>query len=322
MGTASLLSFVTVVLGFATCFAAIHIPLEPEIDPPEILSETGVLAENLVDYRINQALWVDFAAKKRRLFLPEGTQIQFSPTNSYQFPVGTVFVKHFEMEISKGIFRNVETRVLVRKNGEPEKWVGYTYLWNGNDAKLVDGRSNPEVLLEIDNSAPGGARAQKFKVPSRRQCLQCHNESVGYVRSFNTRQLNREEQLDELNQKNIFNQQLEPSAHYEKFAAITDESIAQETRVRTYLDVNCSHCHNPGPAAMCNFTGLDFRYDYFSPEALVISGHLTKGHAADSAIFQRMSSVQQGIRMPFIGSALRDEAALSVVEGWINSLHE
>ena len=54
-----------------------------------------------------------------------------------------------------------------------------------------------------------------------------------------------------------------------------------------------------------------------------ISGYINeKGSKENSAIFQRMSSVQQGIRMPFIGTSLRDEPALTVVGKWIDSLHD
>ena len=301
---------------------AVNIPLDPAVEPPGLLSETGVLGEGPLDYFIVQPLWVDFAAKKRRLFLPPGTQIQFSATENYKFPVGTVLVKHFQMEVSHNVFQNIETRILVRKTGElPENWVGYTYKWEGDDARLVDGRSAPEVVLNIDATAAGGERIQKFKIPSRRQCLQCHNESVGFVRSFLTRQLNTGAQLDELNHAGIFSEPLLTSDHYEKFFNIEDQSAVLENRVKSYLDVNCSHCHNPGPTAMCNFTGMDFRFDHFSVESVVASGHLEKGSKENSALFQRMSSVQPGIRMPFVGTSLRDEAALFGVGAWIDGLH-
>lgn len=304
-------------------FCTVNIPLDPLVDPPALLSETGVLGEGLLDYQIIQPLWVDFAAKRRRMFLPIGTKIQFSATDSYKFPVGSIFVKHFQMEVSKNVFQNIETRILVRKTGEqPENWVGYTYHWEGSDARLVDGRSSPEVILNIDATAVGGARTQKFKIPSRRQCLQCHNESVGFVRSFVTRQLNTGAQLDELSHAGIFTEKLLPSDSYERYFSIDDSSADAEMRVKSYLDVNCAHCHNPGPKALCNFTGMDFRYDHFSTEALIESGHLEKGSKANSAIFQRMSSVQPGIRMPFIGTSLRDEPALTIVGGWIDSLHD
>lgn len=304
-------------------FCTVNIPLDPLVEPPALLSETGVLDEGPLDYRIIQPLWVDFAAKRRRIFLPPGTQIQFSATDNYKFPVGTVFVKHFQMEVSKDVFQNIETRILVRKTGEqPEKWVGYTYQWEGSEAHLVDGRGTPEIILNIDETAAGGARTQKFKIPSRRQCLQCHNESVGFVRSFITRQLNSGTQLDELNHAGLFSEKLLPADYYEKYFNIADTNADPEVRVKSYLDVNCAHCHNPGPAALCNFTGIDFRFDHFNIASLVESGHLEKGSKESSAIFQRMSSVKPGFRMPFFGSSLRDDTALSIVGGWIDSLHD
>lgn len=302
--------------------ASIHIPIEPGVEPPMLLSQTGVLTEPLFDYEIIQPLWVDFAHKKRRLFLPAGAKIQFSPIGPYKFPVGTVLVKHFQMEISENIFRNIETRILVRKTGvDPENWVGYTYQWSGEDAKLVDSTASPEVIIDIDSTAAGGARTQKFRIPSRQQCLSCHNESVGFVRSVMTRQLNRDNQLEQMNTREMFHTDIGDSAQYDKFVAISDITASLELKTKTYLDVNCSHCHNPHESAPCNFTGIDFRFDMFNPEALVESGHLRKGVKDNSEIYVRMNSLEPRRRMPFIGSNMKDEVALDVVGKWIESLH-
>ena len=87
------------------------------------------------------------------------------------------------METSRQVYKNIETRVLVRKTGAAtENWVGYTYQWDGADAKLVDSFASPSVNLTIDASAEGGARKQAFQIPSRNDCLICHNSSVGFVR--------------------------------------------------------------------------------------------------------------------------------------------
>lgn len=320
--------------GTALANTLINIPLQKDVEPPALLSNTGIFQGNIVNlepnaellaYDINQALWVDYAKKQRYLYLPPNEKIIFSKDQAWAFPVGTILVKHFRMETSFQIYQNIETRILVRKEGqETQNWVGYTYRWTGEDAVLVDGRASPEVLLTVDVTADGGARVQNFKIPNRRMCLQCHNSSVGFVRSVNTEQINREysgtNQLVNWNQHSIFDKDIGTIDNFIKFSDLKDLAASPEEKVKTYLDVNCSHCHNPDPAAMCSFTGLDFRYGHFNIEDLVSSGHLVKGSKADSMIYQRMSSEVVGIRMPFIGSKLKDTLALDTIGTWIDSL--
>lgn len=314
--------------------ADLNIPLQKNIEPPTLLSKTGLFqgemtnlqpAKELITYDINQALWVDFAKKLRFLYLPPNKKIIFSENEAWGFPVGTVLVKHFKMETSYQIFKNVETRILVRQEGEDvQNWVGYTYQWGDNDATLVDAKSSPNVVLNVDATADGGARIQNFKIPSRKMCLQCHNSSVGFVRSVRTEQINREfaatNQLIKWNTLNLFEKDIGSIDKFIKFSSVTDPNTSLEERTKTYLDVNCAHCHNPDPAAMCNFTGIDFRYDKFNVESLVASEHLVKGSKESSVIFQRMNSEQPGLRMPYIGSQLKDNLALDVIGAWIDGL--
>jgi hypothetical protein len=311
--------------------AAPNIPLQEGIEPPLKLSETGLFnrlsplepSPELRPYEINQALWVDHAQKQRFLYLPAGSKVGFSPTEAYGFPVGAIFVKHFRMETSKNVFRNIETRILIHKDNAG-KWEGYTYVWEGDDARLVEKTEKVVVSLEVDETAPGGARAQKFKIPTRVQCMQCHNASVGFVRSFLTPQLNRASgignQLEQLAHDGIFDLEIGAASQYEAYARIDDLAQSLDKRVKSYFAVNCSHCHNPAPEAMCNFTGLDFRFGMIKVEDLVASGHLKPGKKEESEIFRRMSSTMPGERMPYFGSDLRDETALGVIGEWIDGL--
>lgn len=329
-----LISLINILISTSIAHAEINIPLQKDIEPPHLLSMTGLFqgdvislqpVSELLAYDINQALWVDYAKKQRFLYLPQNKKILFSENNAWIFPVGTILVKHFKMETSFQVFKNIETRILVRKEGgDVQNWVGYTYKWIDNDATLVDAKESPVVDLNIDATADGGARVQNFKIPNRKMCMQCHNSSVGFVRSVRTEQINREyannNQLLKWNTLNLFDKDIGSIDKFIKFSTITDSNASLEERAKTYLDVNCSHCHNPDPAALCYYTGLDFRFDKINVDALVASEHLVKGSKEASMIYQRMSSEQIGERMPYIGSQLKDNIALSVVGAWIDSL--
>ena len=136
---------------------------------PQRLSETGLFentpllwpAPGVIPYAVNAPLWADYAGKQRWIALPEGGSIEFDPPEPWMFPVGTVLVKHFDLEMVSGdpnSTRKLETRVLVF---EDTGWAGYTYKWNEQqtDAELLQG-SLLEELSVVDVRAPTGHRDQ------------------------------------------------------------------------------------------------------------------------------------------------------------------
>ncbi|MHC4341599.1 MAG: PQQ-dependent sugar dehydrogenase, partial [Planctomycetota bacterium] len=108
---------------------------------PQTLSETGLYtntanlepASGLIEYDVSAPLWTDGAEKRYWLALPGSARIGFHPTEAWDFPVGTVVVKHFELGGQK-----VETRVLVHATSG---WQGFSYKWNPaqDDADLLPG---------------------------------------------------------------------------------------------------------------------------------------------------------------------------------------
>ena len=120
----------------------------PTATVPTKLSETGLFddvatltpVDGLMPYDINAPLYSDDALKRRWIGLPGVTTISPSTAEPWVFPVGTVLVKHFELEQTVGdssTRRRLETRVLLRGMSE---WLGYTYRWNAaqTDADLLD----------------------------------------------------------------------------------------------------------------------------------------------------------------------------------------
>ena len=313
--------------------AKVTFPTEAGTPPPELLSQTGLFvgevsklepSPELRPYSINQPLWVDYAKKKRWVFLPEGTQITFNADGPWAFPVGTIIIKHFDMEVSKGVFQKIETRILVHQKSEKEQdWIGYAYQWEGDDAKLVPNGQRPTVTLNVHASAPGGERTQEYQIPSRSDCLQCHHSSVGFVRSVRTEQLNRmegeENQLRQWETAGVFQNKIGDLSLLKAFGSIKDKELDLEHRVKSYLSVNCAHCHNPDPTARCAFIGIDFRYDFINKTELIDFGYLVPGSAEESEIFLRMESEQPFFRMPYIGTKLKHPKAVEVLKEWIDN---
>jgi hypothetical protein len=110
---------------------------------------------------------------------------------------------------------------------------------------------------------------------------------------------------------------------------LADESAPLADRVRSYLDVNCSVCHNPGRY----FSAFDARYERDPNEQGLIEGPsyfhgefngamriIKPGSVQLSVAHMRLSSHDPHLRMPPLGTTVVDEEAQRVIAAWIESL--
>lgn len=322
---------------------------------PALLSQTGLFtnlpgntnltpASGLIEYDLNLPFWSDGALKRRWVAVPANATVTFSSTGAWTFPVGTVIVKHFEMEMTDGdpnSARRLETRILTRtSNG----WEGYTYRWNAGetDADLLATRETEVLTI---NAGTSSQRTQTYEYPSRTDCLQCHTSAAGFALGLATRQLNRDfdyppvtdnqlRTLDHINYftSSIFNSNNPAASSYDAYPAIDDTNFPVATRARAYLAVNCAQCHRPGGPTNVN---LDFRFD--TPDASMnainvapTQGNLgigaaariiARGSKANSVLWQRMqSSDASGTRMPPLATHRVDQTAVNVIGSWIDGL--
>lgn len=321
-------------------------------DPPALLSQVGAFtnlatlapAPGLIPYSVNSPLWSDAAAKYRWLAVPNdgthdtaGEKITFSPTNEWQFPAGTVFVKHFELaanETNAAIHR-LETRFLIRdQNGGV---YGVTYKWrtNGIDADLL--LTGAAQDYAITNS--GGTFSQHWDFPSRLDCLTCHNANAKGVLGLKTHQLNgnqfypqtgrTDNQLRTLGHLGMFSGEFQEAqiVNYLRSFSITNTSQSLANRVRSYLDANCSHCHRPG-GQRANF---DARYSIPLEQQNLIYGAVFDAvndpsdrvvrpqDLVHSMIHNRANRVG-ALQMPPLGKNMVDTNAVQTMADWINSL--
>lgn len=320
---------------------------------PRLLSETGafsdttnmVPAEHLIPYEPNSQLWSDRAFKARWLSLPAGTVINWDITQNWQFPAGTVAVKHFELPLDENtpsLTKRLETRLIVMQpNG---RVYGVTYKWreDNSDADLLMDAFSEDIDI-ID--ANGESWTQTWTYPSPSQCLSCHNSDSSQILGVNTRQLNGysyypgiglKNQMVHLNDMGLLSPRFVSSdvTTFDTMAAITDESASLETRVKSYIDANCAHCHGTGQGgsewdARFNTplddmsivdsptTGIrDYSAYYGIDDAKLVD----PGRPYHSILYLRDKSVDPDDRMPPIGRSLEDTQYLAVLEAWIESL--
>ncbi|HWX22167.1 MAG TPA: chitobiase/beta-hexosaminidase C-terminal domain-containing protein [Candidatus Binatia bacterium] len=315
---------------------------------PALLSQTGAFnntrdlipSESLIPYDLNVAFWSDGASKSRWISIPSGptnAQITFSPTGEWNFPNGTVLVKHFEIATNEerpDLKRRLETRFIVREASG--KVYGATYKWraDNSDADLLASNLSETLLITTTT----GTRTQNWYYPSRQDCRTCHTDTAGGVLGLKTRQLNRDftypngttdNQLRAWNHVGLFRP--EPSeadlAHYARLAPANDATRTLEDRARSYLDANCAHCHRPGGTVL----DFDTRYDTPLEKQKLVDGPVLLDEGLDRAriiapndiwrsiAFLRVSATD-ALKMPPLAHEKLDREAVTLLRQWIESL--
>ncbi len=310
---------------------------------PALLSQTGLFtslagltpASGLIEYAPNHPFWSDGTQKRRWVGIPDSERIAFSD-DDWHLPVGSVAVKHFEINLVEGdpnSVRRLETRVLLHSE---QGWQGFTYRWNsaGSDATLLTGRETETLTVAL---AGGGSEQRRYDYPSRTDCLLCHTAAAGFTLGLTTRQLNgdfdyagtTDNQLRSWNHIGLFDSDIGAAGQYPSFAAPGDINAGLAARARAYLDVNCSQCHRPdGPAP----TALDLRASTAldamnAVGAAPLAGDLGVAGAAVIAAGDKQRSVLwlrlqrlDGERMPPLSSHLIDTEGATLIGEWIDTL--
>ena len=321
--------------------------------PPQYLSELNVfknletleVEEGFIPYELNTELYSDGAIKKRWIAIPnDGShnnkeeQIVFHEFEEWEYPPGTVLIKHFELpadDTDPAETQKVETRFLVVN--ENQEVYGITYKWNddGSDAELLTSSDEKDYIIKgTDNNV----RTQSWKFPSPSQCLTCHTTNAGGVLGPKTYTLNRDidyprsgitdNQIRAWNHIGIFNTQVESLINgFQKSPNLSDEKASNELKVRSYIDVNCSFCHRPNGVEV----DFDARFTtHLSNQKIIEASVVSRNSMEDafiiapkdtlhSEMFRRVK--EEGVvKMPPLGRDIIDKAFVKVLRDWILEL--
>ena len=310
---------------------------------PALLSQTGAFSNlstlqpspGIIPYDMIEPFWSDGAAKFRWMAIPNNgshdtpeEQITFSPDGNWDFPNGSVLIKHFELG-----GKRLETRFEVK--GDDGTYYFLTYKWNNDqtDADLLTGSLDEEVIV---NGNP-----QIWHYPSRAECLSCHLPEAGNVLGPKTRHLNKAitypstgisaNQLVTLSHLGILDENITDAnvGNYMAVAAKDDQSAPLELRARSYIDVNCSYCHQPAVDNVAMFdaritTPLENQNIIYGPviydEGLDDPKVVIPSDVAHSMLHFRINSLETGIEMPPLAKNVLDSEGIQLIADWINSL--
>lgn len=323
-------------------------------EPPALLSQVGAFTDlasktpvdGCIPYELNVPFWSDGAVKSRWVCVPNdgshntaAEKISYSERGIWDFPAGTVFIKHFEMAANTTNPTNtfdLETRFLVRT---AKSYNAYTYRWNstGTDATLDTGGGS---TFRFGQRTASGNFTRTWEYPSRTECMVCHNDLAGGQLGINTRQLNRQmtypasgltaNQLDTFNSLGMLSPSINASTVINSTLTATpttDSRASLEDRARSYLDSNCGYCHQPG-GVRANF---DARLTTPLASQGIINGPLLEhygidgeavvvpGSPAQSILFHRANQTDN-LSMPPLSKGVIDEAGMQLLEQWIISL--
>jgi glucose/arabinose dehydrogenase len=311
-------------------------PLPPTLAESGAFNDLTTLTPNpgIVAYDLNVPFWSDHALKTRWFSIPNtNLAMTFSPTGNWSFPTGTVWIKHFELELTNGVPQSrqrLETRFVIKNAGGV---YGVTYRWDSaTNATLVPEAGLDESFVIHEG---GTIRTQVWRYPSRSECLACHTSLGGFAIGFNTAQLNRDydyagtltNQIEALQLAGYFSNAVSNRYLLPALVHAMDPAVSLEYRVRSYLAANCVQCHQPGGivSAMWDarlstpgpFTGLingELHNDFGNPNNRVI----VPGSLSESVLFQRVANLGAS-HMPPLATAVLHQEAVDLLAAWITN---
>ena len=266
-------------------------------------------------YELSSTLFTDYAYKQRLIKLPEGSQMTRLVDGTLDFPDGTILTKTFyyyndERDTSLGK-RIIETRLEIKDSNQ---WNLATFLWNDDqtEAHLVEDGVETQVSWV---NKDGGTLSTFYKVPSQNDCMTCHQSNMTLSPLGPTlRNLNRQV----IREGNYINQlgHLQSNGVLSDFdlgliSTIVDYSdlnVPLNERARSYLEMNCAHCHNPSGWEFVTEREFDYRYEI---------------PFEDTGILYERDKIKRALLegdMPFIGTSIIDEEGVNLIIEFIETL--
>ena len=322
-------------------------PVNFEIDqvPYQTLSEYNFFEGNLANlnpvygvlpYDLNSPLFSDYAHKKRFIWMPSDVRATYN--NDYtplNFPTGSILIKNFYYDnvLPNNETKLIETRLMIRMAGE---WIFAKYVWNDEQTEAFF--TNDGSFVEIDWTEDNQTKSVNYRVPSISECFTCHNKFGTPVPiGPKPQNLNKEyvysDGIQNQLSKWVTQGYLDSNYPSEITSTIAWDDLSQplDLRARSYIDINCAHCHSE--QSYCEYRPMRFGFDQndesvnmgvcVEPDTQIdatIPFIITPGSAERSVVFFRLNTTLEQYRMPLFGRSLKHIEGVRLIEEWINSL--
>lgn len=282
-------------------------------------------------------LFTDYAHKHRFVWMPAGVSAQYNGDGEVlEFPDGSVLIKNFYYDrvLPADEPRIIETRMLYKRNGQ---WEFADYVWNEEQTEAVldlNGSTTPVTFID-DN---GTERSIDYRIPAEAECFTCHKQN-----DLNTPIATKPQSLNApydfhdgaKNQMIKWVEEGYLAPGYPKNIMTTvrwdDESADLSERARSYIDMNCAHCHREN--SHCDYRPMRFAYNETTdpvnlgecvppddPIAPSQTHIVSRGNPGRSMLYYRITTNEESERMPLLGRTIIHEEGVELIEEWINSL--
>lgn len=308
---------------------------------------------NVIPFKPASSLFSDYAHKKRFVWMPPGLKATYNGDNkALELPVGAALIKTFYYDnvqnvTPAGTRRIVETRVMIRKS---TGWIFADYVWNAEQTEAYfDNAGSYTPISWIDEN--GISKSVNYRIPAEAQCIVCHKrketidgvehtfftpigikpQNLNFNLTYDSGNVN---QLDKwIDQGYLENNFTFPSAA-NTIVDYEDTSKSLELRARSYVDINCSHCHSEN--RHCDYRPIRFAFsdtagnptnmgvcldtEDMQDFPVILSKIVTPGNVSKSMLYYRINTTNDSYRMPLHGRTMIHEEGVALIEAWINSL--
>lgn len=295
--------------------------------------------EGVLPYELISSLFTDYAKKSRFVWMPEGASASYDTDHTIlNFPDGAVTIKNFYYDnvLPEDVTRIIETRIMYKKDGA---WEFAEYVWNNEQTEAYYDMSGSFTDIEwLDEE--GEQRSAEYRIPSDQQCFTCHkiDESPSLI-GPKPQNLNKDMAYEDGMQNQLakwVEQGYLVNDYPDDIVTLVDwkdEGEDISLRARSYIDINCAHCHQA--ESHCSYRSMRFAFsesevdenmgicvepdENIDPQLVYI---INKNNINKSVVYYRLNTTQQNIRMPLLGRTIIHEEALEMIEDYINSFDE
>ncbi|HRP54251.1 MAG TPA: hypothetical protein PLI97_12200 [Fluviicola sp.] len=293
--------------------------------------------DRVLPYLTASTLFTDYAHKNRFIWMPLGVKASYNGDHDIlDFPVGTVLIKNFYYEHMNpsNETKIIETRVMILKS---TGWIFAEYVWNDAQTEAyLDMNGSYKNISFVEN---GESKSTNYRIPSEMECLTCHKDNnkaipigpkpqnINFDYTYSDGSMN---QLQKLINVGYLENNL--PGNIVSIIDYNDETQPLRLRLRSYLDINCAHCHRQN--SHCSYRPLRFAFsettdsqnmgicvepeEQLSPTLVNI---IVPGNVNKSMMHFRMSSTAEENRMPLLGRTLVHEEGVQLLEDFITSIN-
>lgn len=314
--------------------------------------------DRVVPYDINTALFSDGALKQRAIYIPPGASATYDAEQALDLPVGSVIVKTFafaaDLRAPADNVKLIETRLMVR---HADGWHPLPYIWSDDQQDAVLSPAG-DVRTISYTDATGAPQTANYLIPQRNQCQTCHARQADLgdpleivLIGVKARHLNRsydfgtgigvKNQLDHLTELGMLTGAPAvsdiPAAYdfrpIEAGGAAAIPPADVDTAARSYLDINCAHCHNPQGVSgrtsqlFLNHDNTDLfrlgdckRPGSAGPGTGGFQFDIVPGDPDTSILYFRVHTTDVGAMMPLLGRSVTHVRGAELLHAWIAAM--